>query len=79
MANKVKFTVISEKFEDFINKLSDLTSIDDTIKLKIDNDNILMYSMLGGNVMLAFKNYLVDKSEYFKSEELEFTYDVIIC
>ena len=79
MSNKVKFTVIPEKFEDFINKLSDLTSIDDTIKLKIDNDNILMYSMLGGNVMLAFKNYLIDKSEYLKSDELEFTYDVIIA
>jgi hypothetical protein len=79
MANKVKFTVISEKFEDFINKLSDLTSIDDTIKLKIDNDNILMYSMLGGNVMLAFKNYLIEKSEYLKSDDLEFTYDVIIA
>jgi hypothetical protein len=79
MANKVKFTVISEKFEDFIDKLSDLTSIDDTIKLKIDNDNILMYSMLGGNVMLAFKNYLIDKSEYLQSDELDFTYDVIIA
>jgi len=79
MANKVKFTVISEKFEDLINKLSELTAIDDTIKLKIDNENILMYSMLGGNVMLAFKNYLIDKSEYLKSEDLEFTYDVIIA
>jgi hypothetical protein len=79
MANKIKFTVISDKFEDFINKLSDLTTIDDTIKLKIDNDNILMYSMLGGNVMLAFKNYLIDKSDYLKSDELEFTYDVIIA
>jgi hypothetical protein len=59
--------------------LSDLTTIDDTIKLKIDNDNILMYSMLGGNVMLAFKNYLIDKSDYLKSDELEFTYDVIIA
>ena len=79
MANKIKFTVIPDKFEDFINKLSDLTTIDDTIKLKIDNDNILMYSMLGGNVMLAFKNYLIDKSDYLKSDELEFTYDVIIA
>lgn len=79
MINKVKFTVIGEQFEDFINKLSDLTLIDDTIKLKIDNQNILMYSMLGGNVMLAFKNYLVDKSEYLTSVDLEFTYDVIIA
>lgn len=79
MANKVKFTVISDKFEDFIGKLHDLTTIDDTIKLKIDNEHILMYSMLGGNVMLAFKNYLVKKSDYFKSDDLDYTYDVIIA
>ena len=79
MANKVKFRVIGDKFEDFITKLSDLTTIDDTIKLKIDNDHILMYSMLGGNVMLAFKNYLIKKSDYLTSDDLDFTYDVIIA
>ena len=45
MANKIKFKIKSDKFSDFINKLEDLTKISDTIKLKIDNDNILMYSM----------------------------------
>lgn len=79
MANKVKFNVKGDKFSEFIDKLSDLTSIDDTIKLKIDNDNILMYSMLGGNVMLAFKNFLIRKSDFLESDELDYTYDVIIA
>ena len=64
MAKKVKFKIKSEKFTDFISKLDDLTKIEDTIKLKIDNDNILIYSMMGGNVMLAFKNYLINTRDY---------------
>jgi hypothetical protein len=79
MANKIKFKVKGDKFSDFINKLDDLTKIDDTIKLKIDNDNILMYSMLGGNVMLAFKNYLINTREYLDyGDDLEYSMDVII-
>jgi hypothetical protein len=80
MAGKIKFNLKKDNFQDFIEKLSDLTTIDDTLKLKIDNDNILMYSTLGGNVMLAFKNYLVKTNEYLESkEELENTYDVVIA
>jgi len=79
MANKIKFKINTNNFSNFIEKLDDLTKIDDTIKLKIDNDEILMYSMLGGNVMLAFKNYLVKTSEYLEyNDELEHTFDIII-
>ena len=63
MSHKIKFNIKKESFSDFIEKLSDLTHIDDTIKLKIDNEHILMYSVLGGNVMLAFKNYLIKTKE----------------
>ena len=80
MADKIKLTIKNDRFQDLINKLSDLTSIDDTIKLKIDNENILIYSMLGGNVMLAFKNYLIKTSDYFEfKDQLEYTYDIIIA
>ena len=80
MANKVKFKIKSEKFTDFISKLDDLTKIEDTIKLKIDNDNILMYSMMGGNVMLAFKNYLINTRDYFDyTDDLEYSIDIIIA
>ena len=80
MANKIKFKIKSDKFADFINKLDDLTKISDTIKLKIDNDNILMYSMLGGNVMLAFKNYLINTRDYLEyGDDMEYSMDVIIA
>lgn len=79
MSNKIKFNIKKDKFSDFIDKLDDLSKIDDTIKLKIDNDNILMYSMMGGNVMLAFKNYLVNTTDYLEGKELEFSIDLIIA
>jgi hypothetical protein len=76
---KIKFKIKSDKFTDLITKLEDLTKIEDTLKLKIDKDNILIYSMLGGNVMLAFKNYLLVTDEYLESpSEIEFTLDIII-
>ncbi len=79
MANKVKFKLKGDKFSDFIDKLEDLTKIEDTIKMKIDNDNIMIYSMLGGNVMLAFKNYLVKTRDYLEyGDDLEYSIDMII-
>ena len=80
MAEKIKFKIKKEKFSDFISKLDDLTQIEDSIKLKIDSENILIYSMMGGNVMLAFKNYLVQTSDYLEtSDEFDFALDVIIA
>lgn len=80
MADKIKLLIKPDKFQDFIDKLSDLTSIDNTVRLKIDNDNILLYSTLGGNVMIAFKNFLMETSDYFHvKEDLEYSYDIIIA
>lgn len=80
MADKIKIKFNKEKFEEFINKLKDLTNIDDTIKLKIDNDHILMYSMLGGSVMLAFKNYLINTRDYIElDEEIENSLDIVVA
>lgn len=80
MADKVKFKIKSDKFVDFISKLDDLTRIEDTIKLKIDNENILMYSMMSsGQTMLAFKNYIVDTRDYLEyGDDLEYSVDIII-
>ena len=79
MANKVKFKLNIDKFPEFINKLEDLTKIEDSIKLKIDNENILMYSIIGsGSTMLAFKNYLLNTKEYLDYEDFEYSIDVII-
>jgi hypothetical protein len=81
MADKAKFKINGDKFSDFISKLDDLTSIEDTIKLKIDNDNILMYSMMSsGQTMLAFKNYLVNTRDYLEyKDDLEYSIDIIIA
>ena len=81
MASKVKFKINSDKFIDFISKLDDLTKIEDIIKLKIDNDNILMYSMMSsGQTMLAFKNYLTNTREYLEyGDDLKFSVDIIIA
>ncbi len=78
MANKIKFQIKPDKISQFIETLEELTRIEDTIKLKIDSENILMYSILGGNVMLAFKNYLINTSDYFVGNEFDFTLDAII-
>lgn len=81
MANKIKFKINNDSFSNFIEKLDDLTKIDDTIKMKIDSENILVYSMMNsGQTMLAFKNYLLNTKEYLDyGDELEFSYDIIIA
>jgi len=80
MANKIKFKVNVSKFSEFVERLDDLTKIDDTIKVKIDNDNILIYSMLSsGQTMLAFKNYLLNTKDYLEYEDSEYSYDLIIA
>lgn len=77
--NKIKFKVNNDKFGDFLTKLDDLTKISTTIKLKIDNENTLIYSVLGKAAVLAFKNYTLKTKELFEiKEELEHTYDIVI-
>ena len=78
MANKVKFKFLPHNLTDFISKIDDLSKIDDTIKLKIDSQDILMYSMLGGNVLLAFKNFLVKTSDYLDNTDFDYKIDLII-
>lgn len=81
MANKIKFKINNDKFSSLIEKLDDLTKIDDTIKMKIDGEHILIYSMLSsGQTMLAFKNYLMNTKEYLDfPDDLEYSLDIIIA
>lgn len=79
MSKKVKLKFKKNNFINFLTKLKDLSSIDDTIKIKIDSENILIYSMFGGSVMLAFKNYLLKTDDYFdNSQSIDYTLDIII-
>jgi hypothetical protein len=78
-SQKLKFIFKPEKLSDFLSKLEELTKIEDVIKVKIDSQNILMYSILGGNVMLAFKNFLVKTDDYFTDSNLDFTLDLVLA
>jgi hypothetical protein len=71
MSNKTKLKIKRDRFSEFVDKLVDLTGISDTIKLKIDSENIMIYSTLGGAVMLAFKNYLLKTNEFLEWNEEE--------
>jgi len=77
--SKLTIQLNHDKFDDFLTKLEDLAKISDTIKLKIDSENILMYSIVGETILLAFKSYLLDTKDYFEmKEDLENTLDMII-
>lgn len=79
MASKLVLNFNEKKFSDLVSKLQDLTSISDVIKLKIDSENILAYSMLSNDIaVLALKNYLLNTSEYISNFKSEDTFDYII-
>lgn len=79
MPGKLTLIFDKEKFSDFVDKLQDLTNISDVIKLKIDSDNILAYSMLSNDVaVLALKNYLLVTSDYITNFDSDKMFDYII-
>ena len=47
MSKKLTLKFNQSNFSDFLNKFSDLTSIDDVVKLKIDKDEILKIIRMG--------------------------------
>jgi hypothetical protein len=79
MATKLSLKFNKANFSDFVSKIKDLTNIEDTVKLKIEQDKILMYSMLSNDVsVLTLKSYLVNTSDYIDNFDKEETYDFII-
>jgi len=79
MSNKLNIQIKSDNFPTLLEKLEDLAKISDTIKLKVDSDNILMYSIVGETILLAFKSYLLDTKDFFEiKEDLDTTLDIII-
>ena len=71
MANSYKFTMSTGQLDFFLDKIIDLVSIDKEVLLKVDNKNLLIYSLVGERKSVnAFKSYI------FKTEEvLTFTDD----
>ena len=79
-SNKLNILIKPDNFSDLISKIDDLCKISDTIKMKIDSQNILIYSMMGTeNIILAFKNYDLKTEDYFDiKEDIEYTLNIII-
>jgi hypothetical protein len=79
MATKLSLKFNQKNFTDFVGKIKDLTNIEDIVKLKIEQDKILMYSMLSNDAsVLALKSYLVNTSDYILNFDKEETFDFII-
>jgi hypothetical protein len=78
-STKLSLKFNKDNFSDFVSKLQDLSQIEDVIKLKIDSDKILMYSVLSNEAsILALKNFTVNTIEYIENFNKEETYDFII-
>lgn len=78
-SNKISLTFKSDNFDLFSSKIEDLCKISDTIKVKIDNENILMYSLMGTeNIILAFKSFDIKTKDIFLDFDTEFTVNIII-
>jgi hypothetical protein len=79
MVSKLNININSDNFSELLEKLNDLAKISDTIKLKIDSENILMYSIVGETVLIAFKNYIIDTKDHFQFKaDLDNNLDIII-
>ncbi len=77
--SKLSLKIVNKNFPDLLNKLSDLSHIDDTIKIKIEKDNTLVYSMISNDIsVLALKSYTLKTSNYFENFKSEDSFDFII-
>lgn len=78
MSNKLTFKFTGETFADFLTKLKDLSSIDPTVKLKIDKNHILMYTMIAkDSTVTALKSYALITSEFIEYDN-DTTLDYVI-
>jgi hypothetical protein len=68
-----KFSMTLAQLTFFLDKVHDLLSIDDQILLKITNENILLYSIVGEKMNVnAFKSFIFKTNEIFSfNKELE--------
>jgi len=79
MPKKLSLKINQDTFSTFLEKFSDLTSIDDVVKLKIDKDETLMYSIVSNeSTVLALKSYIIQTDEFLENFNEEETYDFII-
>lgn len=54
-----------DNYKDFVSKLKDIASIDPVVKIKIENDYIVMYSMLmDGTIITSMKSFILKTEDY---------------
>ena len=57
MSIKKRIVAVGERFSDLLGKIKDVSQISDTVKLKISNENILIYSVASTDSFIsALKN-----------------------
>lgn len=67
-------------FSNFVSKLQELSQIDDTIKVKIENDRTLLYSSKSteAGATLSLKSFTLDTNSIFDNFEYDETFDLVI-
>jgi hypothetical protein len=79
MSKKLSINLNKRYFPDFITKIKDLSNINPVVKIKIDTDKILMYSMKANDTaVLALKSYILPLSNFFDNFSEEGIFDFII-
>ena len=79
MSQKLSLKFNQSNFTEFLNKFIDLTSIDDVIKMKIESDEILMYSVISNETSItAFKGYTLKTKDFIENYNKDETLDFII-
>lgn len=79
MSKKLSFKINSNNFEDLIGKIKDVSNINEVVKLKINKDKILLYSMKANdNAVLALKSFHIPTIDYIENFDEDEMYNFII-
>lgn len=66
----ITYELNRDNFPILLERLKDLSRIGDVIKFKIDEDDILIYSMLGKTSVTALKSYTLKTDDFFMTKEV---------
>jgi len=79
MSQTISLKFNQNYFSEFLEKFSDLTTIDDVIKIKIDENEVLMYSLISSeSSIVAFKGYELKTEDLFENYTITHPLDFII-
>lgn len=79
MSKKITLNLNGENFSNLVDRLQDLSSISDVLKIKIDKENILAYSILSNDVsVLCLKSYSLKTIDYISNFNTDDLFDFVI-